>query len=354
MYPAELKEYKHVLDPYIEDFLSIKKKQLREISAFSVEFMTRLEKYILGGGKRARPAIMFMTYKMLGGANDDEVVRISMILEFLQAYFLIQDDIFDSASLRRGSETYHKSFEKYAKKNYVNEDSEHFGIVMGTLGSDLVAEFINDVVTESSMSSKTKIALLKTISKNISDVLLGQAEDYRLSLESDFTHKDIYRVCKLKTASYSFGLPMELSGILADVSRKDIDILRKSACAAGVAFQIRDDIMGLYQDEKLMGKDMFSDLREGKKTFLILHALNYGDVPAKNAIINALGNENLSLDELLDVREKVKQSGSLDYVEKMSEEYLEDSITFLSHFPSSEYKKSLETIFRYLSGRRLV
>jgi geranylgeranyl diphosphate synthase type I len=315
-----LARYKEDVDERLENFFIQNKNKFQASSLVSQSYDT-IKEFTLRGGKRLRPALVFYTYQLFSDENLDEVKEFSLFMELVQTYLLIHDDIFDKSALRRGKPSVHKLFEEYAKDRKYSDD-KHFGKVMAILCGDLACQFVYELISVSDFDEHIKTQVTEFITHKLSKVLVGQVLDFELPLKREYEIFDINQVNEYKTASYTCELPMKTGAILAERNDKEtMDILSAVALNLGIAFQIRDDILGMFGTEEKLGKGTSSDIREGKRTLLIYKALDNGSEAQSSLINKLLGKPDLTDNEADKVREVIKETGALEYSQEKCEEF---------------------------------
>lgn len=305
---------KSKVDVELEKYLTRKVKQFSEISPFAENFMKDLAEFTLRGGKRFRPILMYYAYKLLGGTDDYAIRKISIFLELIQSFLLIHDDIMDRALLRRGETTIHKMYEQYSKDQAFNDDV-HFGTTMGILSGDLANQLAFEIIGESNFPLENKDKLFTLVSQEISKVCFGQIHDILLNYNypDNYSEEDIIKVHFYKTATYTYELPLFAGAILAGADKKELKILEEYAVPSGIAFQIRDDILGVFGEVGETGKDIKGDLIEGKKTLLVTEAYKNANEEQKNILARCIGKKDLSDIEADQVRQVFENTGALIY-----------------------------------------
>ena len=311
-----LKLYKKKIELRLETFLDEKIAEAEKISDSSKEIMQYIKEFNLGGGKRIRSILIIMAYKSLGGKNENAIIDIAVSAELMQSFLLIHDDIIDDDDLRRGGLTMHKIYaEKY--KNYNNP--KKFGESMAIIAGDLLASLGNEIISKSDFDEGKKLKLLQKFNKVVKLTGYGEIIDILSGLKTNVTDEDISKMHKLKTAIYTIEGPLHMGAIAAGASDEQLKTLSEYAIPLGMAFQLKDDILGLFGSEEKLGKPADSDIKEGKKTILILNVLKKADKEQKGFIGSSLGNKNITEKELIKVREIIKKTGSLSYSENLAE-----------------------------------
>ncbi len=352
----ELQKYKKKVDDFLEAFLLKKEKEYNNISSFISEFISHLKEFTLRGGKRLRPALLYYTYTLFKKEDREEVAKLSIFIELIQSFLLIHDDIIDHANLRRGGKTIHKIYESYAKdKNYI--EPKHFGKTMGILCGDLAMEFAIEIINSTNISFAKKNKVLSIMTKYINTVIFGQIHDVLLTYDDNYTQSDITRVHDLKTSTYTYKLPIEIGAYLANANKIELKRLLDYATPAGIAFQIRDDILGIFGNDEETGKENLLDLIEGKKTLLISKAIENGNDEQKKFIRKTLGMNNITEAEAKEFREIIKKTGSLNYSEKQTEKLINNAQQSLNYFNNKIYNSHaftfLSDIAEYMIMRNI-
>src|SRR3989344_5774693 len=229
------------------------------------------------GGKKLRAYLVWMGYRLgqgtkgtlrqAQGRQRDKVRKgIKMILpialayELLHSFLLIHDDIIDESSMRRGKVTIHRRYEKFFGK--------HYGVSQAIVLGDIACFEALKLVDSSSFTDSQKVACFAKIISTIIETGYGEGLDVEYS--NRWTNfNNIRQMTELKTAKYTFVGPLTVGAILGKANKSQIDALSKLGLLIGLAFQIQDDILGIFGNEKVTGKSVLSDLREGKNTLLI-------------------------------------------------------------------------------------
>jgi geranylgeranyl diphosphate synthase type I len=317
-----LGNYKKIIDKELNDFFNDKLAKAELIDDSSKEMIELLKEFTLRGGKRLRAALLYYGYRCFSNKNLREIIKASVALELIQSYLLIHDDIMDNDNLRRNGSTLHISYKNIAQRKYKKIDSAHFGMSMAILAGDMCCSFANEIISKLEVKDKYKTRALKSLNHSIHKVIYGQALDVLSGLRP-VDSKDIEKIHKLKTATYTIEAPLHVGALLAGAKPKQLKILSQYSIHLGKAFQLQDDILGIFGDKTKVGKLVGSDLKEGKKTLLILKALEKSSPLQKQTIKQALGNKNLTNNQLNEIREIIIKTGSLDYSQQISKKLIE-------------------------------
>ncbi|MDF1498723.1 MAG: polyprenyl synthetase family protein [Patescibacteria group bacterium] len=298
-----------------------KKNDLCEL----VGMTENLEKFILSSGKRIRPILFYYGYILANGKNIKEILKTSISIEFIHSYFLIHDDIIDRDDFRHGNFSMHHSYAKKAEEEFKNIDSDHFGISMGIIVGDLSSAFGYEILNSSKFKKTLKTKALSKLDKIICDTIFGQALDLNLEQNKNYCIDEIFEMQTCKTAKYTIEGPLHLGAILAGADNDFLDSLSKFAIPLGIAFQIQDDIIGVFGDKVKIGKPVGSDIMEGKKTLLLAKAVENADDTQKKILDKSLGNKNISIKDIDNVKDIIINTGSLEFSNKKALELVENA-----------------------------
>ncbi|MCX5726494.1 MAG: polyprenyl synthetase family protein [Candidatus Saganbacteria bacterium] len=295
------------------------KNQIREASSkFPVAYFINniIKEFIMRGGKRIRPFLMYSGYKCVGGKDDEKILNTSLCLELLQSFLLIHDDIVDKSDVRRGGPTVHKMIEKkYTNKLSPKEAKElgdFFAIYVGTHC------FIDSykILADAKFPDRNIKMAISGLCDVLRNALYGQVMDVLTGAKVfRVTEKEVNIIQELKTGKYTIEAPLHLGAILGNGSKRDLDTLGRYAKPLGQAFQIKDDIIGLFGDPRKTGKPNDSDIKTGKKTLLILKAIERASKSQKCVILKCLGNKNLKPKDIEKLKDIIILTGSLRYSE---------------------------------------
>ncbi len=349
-----LAELKKQIDMELEKFFEFKIAQAKSENkpAELIEMIENLKKFTLNSGKRIRPILFYFGYILAGGKNKTEALKTSIAIELVHSYLLIHDDIIDQDDFRRGDLSMHYKYEKIFAGKLEKKNLEHFGISMGIIVGDLASTFGYEILTDSCFFSGLKIKVLNKLNRIVSNTTLGQTLDLTLETRKFVGLNEIFEMQKYKTAKYTVEGPLHLGAVLAGADEKFLESLSKFAVPVGIAFQIKDDIIGIFGDEKKIGKPVGSDIKEGKKTFLISKAMEKANDDQKNILNSALGNKNISIEEVNKVRNIIVKTGSLEFSKTKAQELINDAKKSLNDLDiSKENKKFLNDLADFIVGR---
>lgn len=302
-FKEELGRFLQGYEVYSKAFYQRKIKESGKYSPIISNLYRDLENFSRGG-KKLRAFFVYLGYKLGAKDNPSRVLPISLAFELTQNFLLIHDDIMDNSDLRRGKETIHKVYEKKYGRHY----GEGMAITLG----DIAAIDVMSMIAGSDFNNEQKAQCIQDFSKVLVETVYGQA----LDLEYSFKRPDIaqiYKIADLKAARYSVAGPLSIGARLGGVNDSELEALVNFGLSAGLAFQLQDDILGVFGDEKTTGKSILSDIREGKNTLLIYKARELGSTGDKAIISKLWGKTNASLGDLKAVARVIKGSGALSW-----------------------------------------
>ena len=314
----KLEELKKSINPEIEKYFARIIKETEKVDKNITEAIKHVRKIILSGGKRARAAFMYYGYLAAGGKELEEIIKTSISIELIHAFLLIHDDIIDQDEKRHGVTTVHKYYAKLSRKFLKNRNPEHFGNSMGIIIGDMVGALGNQVLFESKFDSKSVIKALSKLQSIVSLTVVGQTEDVFMENKGKATEKEILQMYENKTARYTVEGPLHLGAILGGANDKLLKALSEYSIPIGIAFQIQDDILGIFGNEEKMGKSVGSDVRQGKQTILVAKAYEKADSKQKKILNKTLGNRDLTLKEFGEFKKIIVETGSLEYAKNLA------------------------------------
>ncbi|WP_440060287.1 polyprenyl synthetase family protein [Thermogladius sp. 4427co] len=291
--------------------------------------------FTMRGGKRLRAALVLLGYwsSKWGGEISDTVSKVMASIELLQSYLLVHDDIMDRDEIRRGGPTVFAWFRDRCHSSGMLGDCYHYGVSQAITAGDLLEALAVRYLSQA--SRKIAYDLLQKYTEGLFKVALGQYLDVyysRLPLR-EVREEDIILVYKLKTASYTVELPLHLGAIASEsASKRLLDELSSYAIPAGIAFQIRDDIIGLFGKPEITGKPAGSDVLQRKKTILITKAFEQSN-SSDRAFLEEIydSSRDITGDDVERVKKIVVESGALDYSLKLIDNYVGEAENALSN-----------------------
>lgn len=349
-----LKNYQKRLAPYLKSFFDEKLKQANKIDPLAKEAVEMIADFVIAGGKRLRPALMYYGHLGAGGTNSDKIVKASMSIELTHTFLLIHDDIIDRDESRHGVRTIHERYKTIAKKIFPLTNAERFGNSMAMLAGDMASSMNYDILLKSEFPSKNIVKALDRLQEIVYVTISGEMVDVVLEARGSATEEDIMRMYKGKTARYTFEGPLHLGASLAGADGDFFEKISAYSIPIGIAFQIRDDILGIFGKQKKLGKPVGSDIIEGKQTILVVKALEMGSKEERKKLKNLLGKNDISLEEIELFREIIKKTGSLDYAHDLSNKFVQEALLALTKtdLANKEAEQFLNGIAQFIIKRK--
>lgn len=292
-----------------------------------------IEALVTAGGKRIRPAFVLWGHRAAGGTPGTAVATAAASLEVLHTFALIQDDLIDGSPVRRGRPASHVGLTALRR----GRPSADFGRAAALLASDLAFSWADDLYLSSALDHDTLIAGYGVISRMRLDMLLGEHLDV-LALHDDPAeeHEDaVLRIYRFKTAAYTVQHPIELGMTLAGAPASLLAAVPAFATPAGVAFQIRDDLIGAFGDPAATGKAP-DDLVRGKPTWLLARALRRAGGPGARAILAAIGERGPVEERAERLRDLVRATGAVEDAEGLIEGLTGQALEAAGRLPVGE------------------
>lgn len=308
-----------------QDFFSTQRSILESVSPDSVELAEAIAQ-LTAGGKKLRPLLCYWAWRGAGGTTDDAgIVTAGMALELFQAAALIHDDIIDRSDFRRGAPSVHRQFEvRHAERGW-HLDGERFGAAAAILTGDMCLAFSEAAFADIEGTPAGRAAARAIFNLMRTEVMAGQYLDLLEEAvgpdrEPLAAVERALRIVRFKSAKYSTEHPVRIGAALAGASEAALSGYSAFALPLGEAFQLRDDLLGVFGNPAVTGKPAGDDLREGKRTVLIAAALRRGDESDRKALNANLGLPGLTDTEVIELRSLIDATGARDEVETLIEE----------------------------------
>lgn len=318
----------------LDDFLDSRAPIIAEIAPDLVKFVD-FSRELLAGGKRFRALFCYWGWNAVSAPDSFDplapppdlgaVVRVASALEIFHAAALVHDDIMDNSDTRRGIPAAHKKFEALHNQGGWSGDANDFGRSGALLLGDLLLgwsdELLDDGLGELDDRARS-LAARAEFNRMRTEVTVGQYLDI-LEERSWLGHPDsehaarAHRVIVYKSAKYSVQAPLVIGAALGGGSIAQIAALRDFGLPLGIAYQLRDDLLGIYGDPSVTGKPAGDDLREGKRTMII--ALARASLPsgATRLLDELLGDPDLRPDQIRMLQSTIRDSGAIEKIERM-------------------------------------
>jgi geranylgeranyl diphosphate synthase, type I len=313
------------------------------------------------GGKRLRPALVYYTYRACGGTSDEEALPLALSTELLHTYLLIHDDIMDHAETRRGLPAAHVRFRDEHQARHLHGDPVDYGQSVAILLGDLAQSWAVDLAMGAAVGRSGSRELARCFSAMCQEVIGGQFLELLVAQRRTASEEELLRVLRLKSGRYTAERPIQLGALLAKAPAEALAPLSRYGTAVGEAFQLQDDLLGMFGDPNVTGKPVDADLREGKFTFLIHHAQAAATPEQRQTLDAALGNPAATAGQIEDAVRVLEETGAHTAVAAMVGERLRAARAALAELSglapdgrllSSEGQTFLEGLIDYLWERK--
>ena len=330
-----------IVEAALADFLAERRVMAGAIDAQFAEAIRALDEFVLSGGKRIRPTFAWWGWRGAGGEPDapeaDAVVRAIGALELVQACALIHDDLMDGSATRRGRPTVHVGFAARHRSAGWRGQPDRFGEAAAILLGDLAMCWADDMLRGAGLPADALRRMAQPWDAMRTEVLGGQYLDVLHQATGDGTEHAALQINRYKTAAYTVERPLHLGAAIAGAGPDLVDAYRRFGADVGIAFQLRDDMLGVFGDPEVTGKPAGDDLREGKHTLLLACATKRaeaaGDRAALAVLGQAVGNLDLQPDELDRARDVLLELGAVRAVEQRIAELTESGLDALIGAP---------------------
>lgn len=330
---AEQDRFRLSLTRTIEEFLDEQRQVLAAISDESLPLISSIAT-LTSGGKRMRALLCYWGWRAVGGSPDATApVTAGTALEFFQAAALIHDDIIDRSDTRRGRPSVHRHFAARHSDAGWHLDPERFGVSAAILAGDLCLAFSEELFT-ASCADTAGVAARTIFNRMRTEVMAGQYLDLLEEVVGPdqapaIAEERALNILRFKSAKYSMERPLMLGGALAGADEALLSAYSAFALPLGEAFQLRDDVLGVFGDPEVTGKPAGDDLREGKRTFLIARALGSSGTDSRSRINAMLGDTSLDADAVGTLRNLIVDTGALAHTERLIAEKSDEALTAL-------------------------
>jgi len=292
------------------------------------EILAKASRHLLeAGGKRLRPCLVLTSCEAVGGRAKD-AIETAAALELLHNFTLIHDDIMDRDEFRKNVKTVHVLW------------GEPVAIIAGDALFAKVFETLTANAKRLKLSGERAVELLNAISRASFEICQGQALDMLFEGRKDITEAEYLSMIGSKTGALTEA-STRVGALLGDGKPEQVKALAEYGRLIGMAFQIRDDLLGVVGERKKFGKPIGSDIREGKRTLVIVRALKAAPKEDRKKLLRVHGNRKASEADLRRAIEVLKRSGAVDYAEGKAHEFVAQAKSKLNKLPDSEAKRFL-------------
>ena len=313
-------EFRCAVSEQLDGFLMQRRDALAGI-ADGLEPFVRVADGLTAGGKRLRPAFCVWGYLAAADAVADPsaLLRAAASLDLLHISALVHDDVMDGSDTRRGKPSAHRQFAAQHREQVLRGNSDAFGRSAAILLGDLLLIWSAEMFRRCGLPERAVTAAQPLVEAMRTEVTAGQFLDIQAQARHPLDARSapqevmdqVRRVVEYKTARYTVIRPLQVGAALAGAPEGLLEALARYGSAVGRAFQFRDDVLGVYGDEALTGKPAGDDLREGKLTVLVAHAIARAPEAEARLLADLLGRADLSSAEVDQARDIISDSGAV-------------------------------------------
>ena len=314
--PLEYAGLRDRVDKALTTFLADQRSRMTAIDPALADVADALEAFVLGGGKRLRPAFAYWGFRGAGGLDSDPVVAAVAALELVQASALIHDDLMDRSDTRRGEPAVHRRFAARHTAAGWRGGASEFGDAAAVVLGDLALVWSDEMLHGSGVDLADLARARPTFDAMRTEVSVGQYLDVHTQATGDTSLERAGLVARFKAAKYTVERPLLLGAALAGAPASLSASYSAYGMPLGEAFQMRDDVLGVFGDPEVTGKPAGDDLREGKRTYLVAAAFEVASAVDRSALDAGLGDSDLDDAGVERLRAIIRDTGALARTEQ--------------------------------------
>jgi geranylgeranyl diphosphate synthase, type I len=323
-------------------FIAADNHYLTEIGPELEPVAAALKDFLLQSGKRFRPLFASVGYLGTGSSLSPELFSALSSVELIHVCALIHDDVMDASDTRRGAPAIHKHFENLHHEKKLSGSAAQFGIASAILLGDLALVWASKMLHESKIPAAQLISALPIFDEMEVELMAGQYLDiYEQALASESVERSL-KVARYKSGKYSIERPLHFGAAIANKNpEKFYPIYSAYGLPLGEAFQLRDDLLGVFGEPAETGKPAGDDLREGKRTVLMALTHERSSDQQRRTIKELLGKPDLSLDEVNELRAIIIDSGARDHLEGLISTLTQEAVSAIDNPLITSHAQSL-------------
>ncbi|MDX6199203.1 MAG: geranylgeranyl diphosphate synthase, type [Actinomycetota bacterium] len=327
--PLDRDDLRERVEKALSTFLTGQGNRLDAVSPSLSSVQQAAVDFLLTGGKRMRPAFCYWGYRGAGGEGSEAAVTAAACLELLQAGALIHDDVMDGSDTRRGQPAMHRRFASMHRDRTWQGDPEAFGQSAAVLLGDLCLIWADEMLNTCGLPAEALLRAQPVYDEMRVELMAGQYLDLFEQVVGEGTVESALRVARFKSAKYTIERPLHLGAVLAGGSAAVLAGYSGYGLPLGEAFQLRDDVLGVFGDPSETGKPAGDDLREGKRTALVALALQAAGPAQAEVVRRHLGDPALDDAGVAELRQVIVDTGAVDRVEELISDLMTEALTAL-------------------------
>lgn len=329
--------FRHAISDILSAFIADKRAELAAIGEDLAPMFDIAAAYV-DGGKRLRPAFAHWGWRAAGGSpsKTDGIHTAAAAIELVHASALVHDDLMDDSDTRRGRPAAHQQFSRLKPLRNAAPQPAQFGQMAAILLGDMLLSWSDELLGRSPLKPKALARGRVYFDRLRTEVVAGQYLDVLAQTSGRSSASDAMRVVRYKSAKYTVERPLQFGAALAKADRALLRCLSSYGVPLGEAFQLRDDILGVFGEAKVTGKPTGDDIREGKRTLLMARAFDKADAAQAKALAEMFGNRRLGAAGIATAQEILRDTGALAAVETVIVELTEAALAALERGPVAD------------------
>ncbi len=344
--------YKPKINAVIESIFDKRINILK--NSFLKDYYSEMKDYFLTGGKRIRPLLTIATYNGITQEVSDEIVYPSVGIEFLHNATLIHDDIIDNDNYRRGNPAFHYKFQLYhSKYHFKKMNAADFGSSIGIIGGDTAFIMGSEAYFANTFPRDLNLNSIRHYRQAFTDVIHGVLIEIDMVNQKNLSIDEYINMISLKTGAL-IEKSILIGASYTNIEKEYIPLLSTYGVNLGIIFQIIDDILGTFGDEKVTGKPTDGDIREGKHTCLLIEAMNKLEAKKKDRLVNLISKSEISNEEVEEVRDLFSEADVINFCKNLATKYYqeaEDALEKLKPVVNDSEIEFFENILKFVLER---
>ena len=324
---ATLKSVRSAVEEELSIFLNRESAYLNSISSDLSPVSDSLTSFLLDSGKRLRPLFAYAGFVAAGGNLEKSAIRTMAALELLQACALIHDDLMDGSDTRRGKPSIHRHFESVHVQEQLDGFAPQYGLSAAVLLGDLALVWSDQMLNTAGLTTEQFARVLPFYNEMRVELMAGQFLDIHEQTQKDTSVERSMKIARYKSGKYTIERPLHLGAAMTSSSKEVTDALSAYGLPLGEAFQLRDDLLGVFGDPSVTGKPAGDDLREGKRTVLIAMT-HERQSPAQLEICKKyFGKPDIDAEGVAILQEIIESTGARAELEATIERLTDEALT---------------------------
>lgn len=348
-------EFRPLVDRRLQELYADKAKQAAMIDSSYQQLIEEMGAFVARGGKRIRPYLMYLAYVGYGGDRLNAALDMAASQELYHNFLLIHDDIIDRDITRYGGPNIAGRYSELLKTHLTPAEARHYADGIALMAGDTNAGLAFELILHADFDDRTKVRAAQRMTQMIFEVSGGEVLDVLLPLgdPKDVTPHRLHQVLHYKTATYSFDAPLQLGAILAGADDSQLGVIRELAVPVGCAFQLTDDLLGMFGSEETTGKPVTSDLAEGKRTILMQYGFDLADDKQRKVLERYFGDPNVTAEGHEEVKRILEVTGAHAKTQALAAQYATKADAALQELDiKPEVKAHLTEIMAFTVSRQ--